>query len=311
MLSVARAVRFEPEQAMATLSDLDKGAAGSQHILRQTFRFGPSLDIPLGEMALGRRYSSSSDPVTRADGLEGMAIAELIMGMVEPGLAHIDSAARGEPGALEAAEWRVILPDLGVLRLPDQERERGRTALRSIARSTTGSAARAAWALSLDGYRSGDSRAGATWQAILGSQTAHDTVSRLSVLLKALSAGANGEYLEALQLSRSSLDVDEAPQIVDPFFRTVLHLERARWAMALGDGALARKELLWSDNADIQGWSTGPAQAAEVDWVAGSYARVLLARLNNCVGIARVDTILRLADKSRFPAADSATACQP
>lgn len=309
-LAVARAVRFDPEQAMATLNDLDSGAASSRHILRQTFRFGPSLDIPLGEMALGRRYSSSSDPVTRADGLEGMAIAELIMGMVEPGLAHVDSAARGEAGALEAAEWRVILSDLGVLRLSNQERERGRVVLRSIARSTSGSAARAAWALAVDAYRSGDPKAGATWQAILESQTAHDTVPRLSGLLKAVRAGASRQYGEALRLSRPSLDVDEAPQIVDPFFRTVLHLERARWAMEIGDSALARHELLWSENADIQGWSTGPAQAAEVDWVAGSYARVMRARLNRCQGLARADTILAAADVSRFPAVDSAKACR-
>lgn len=310
-LGVARAVRFDPEHAMTTLRDLDRAASGGQHILRQTFRFGPSLDIPLGEMALGRRYSSSPDPVTRADGQEGMAIAELITGMVEPGLAHIDSASRGEAGALEAAEWRVILSDLGVLTLSPEERERGRIALRSIARSTGGSAARAAWALAVDGYRAGDPRAAATWQAILGSQTARDTVPRLVSLLNAVRAGAGRQFAKALQLSQPSLDVDEARQIVDPFFRTVLHLERARWAMELGDSALARRALLWSENADIQGWSTGPAQAAEVDWVAGSYARVLRARLNKCEGIARADTILASADQTRFPAVDSARGCRP
>ncbi|HKV70662.1 MAG TPA: serine/threonine-protein kinase [Gemmatimonadales bacterium] len=310
-LSVAREVRFDPAKALQALADLGHADTAGQRILRQTFRFGPSLDIPLGEMFLGQKYAASPDAATRADGYEGLAVAELIMGMTESGLAHADSAVRGEPGVLEAAEWRVILSDLGVIRIPDPEAQRSRDALRSIARSSSGSAARAAWALATDAFVSGDVKTGATWEAVLASQTARDTVVRLSRLLTAVKAGVRGSYAEALRLSQQSLAFDEAPQVTDPFFRAVLHFERGRWGLSLGDSALARREWLWSDNADIQGWSQGPAQAAEVDWVVGSLARVLRARLEHCAGIARADTILQSADAARFPAVDSAKACHP
>jgi len=234
--------------------------------LRQTFRWGLSLNIPEAQADLGLMFSQSQDRDARMDGFEGLAIAELSMGQIQVGLAHADSAALGDVGALEGAEWRVIPAALGVFKLPEQERERGRTRLQSIARSTGGLAARAAWALALDAYLAGDTKTGATWEAILSSQTARDTVPRLRPLLLAVKASS-------LRLSQPLLNLDEAPQIVDPFWRSVLHLLRSRWAPAAGDARPVRCELGWSDNADIQGWSRGPVQASEVDWVIGRAVR--------------------------------------
>ena len=36
---------------------------------------------------------------------------------------------------------------------------------------------------------------------------------------------------------------------------------------------------MWHDNVDAVGWPTGPAQAADVDWALGTYARLRRARL--------------------------------
>lgn len=263
-LKIAAAVRWGGGMPPGSITD-----TALLRTLRQTFRWGLSLSIPVAESTLGAKFSQSPEPSARSDGFEGLGIAELSMGHIEAGLSHIDSAGAGDTGTLEAAEWRVIPAALGAFKVSEQERERGRATLRSFARSTGGLAARAAWALAVDAYLAGDAKTAATWDAILASQTARDTVPRLRGLLAAVKAGASGANQEALRLSQPSLDLDEAPQIVDPFWRSVLHLLRSRWAHAVGDAKTARCELGWSNNADIQGWSRGPAQASEVDWVIG------------------------------------------
>ena len=243
--------------------------------LRRTFRFGLSLDIPNAEGVLGLLFGQDTSAATRADGHEGAGLSYLAIGQTEAGLAQIDSAAVGDQGALESAEWRVLAPALGVFNLPDAERERGRVVLRGLARSTGGVGARAAFALSLDARLAGDARTAATWEAILGSQTVRDTVSWLKRLLTAVAAGSRKSYREAMRDSDPLVAADEAPNVVDPFGRSVLHLMRGRWATALGDQRMAACEWRWTDNADFQGWSTGPAQPAEVDWVFARYARTL------------------------------------
>jgi len=246
--------------------------------LRRTFRFGLSLDIPSAEGVLGLLFGQDTSARTRADGHEGAGLSLLAAGRTDAGLAQIDSVAGGDQGALEAAEWRVIPPALGVFDLPAAERERGRAVLRGLARSTGGVGARAAFALSFDAHLAGAARTAATWEAILESQTIRDTVTWLKSLLAAVSAGARGSYREAMRNSDLLVAADEAPQVVDPFGRSILHVMRGRWATALGDQKTAACEWRWSDNADFQGWSTGPAQPAEVDWVFARYAKSLLGR---------------------------------
>lgn len=274
-LAVARDARFDTVRFKREIAQFADADTALQRSLRQTFRFGLSLELPVAEGMLGQIFVKAPDPGSHSDGFEGWAIAQLYQGQIASGIAHVDSASMGDDGALEAAEWRVIFPALRIFNVPDSVRQRGRETLRAFARTPGGLGARAAWASAIDAYLTGDDRGAATWEAILRSQAVRDTVARLSALLAAVKVGVKGSYRDALRLSRGSLQFDESPQVVDPFWRTCLHLLRARWAQAAGDAATARRERLWSDNADIQGWSTGPAQASEVDWVArGNHAGV-------------------------------------
>lgn len=316
-LVVAHDVRFDPQTAIGKLMGLTRADTTLQRFLRQTFRFGLSLDIPAGEAVLGQAYLGAADPGTRADGREGFAIANLAEGKIRVGIAQVDSAGMGELSALEAAEWRVIPAALGVFALDDGERERGRSALRSIARSQGSNGARAAWALTVEALLKGDAKTASTWEAILASQSARDTVPRLRALLAAVRAGSTGRWKEGVMRSEALTSNDESPQVPDPFFRSVLHMLRGRWFLALGDSIGAEREWLWVYNADLEGWSTGPAQAAEVDGVVGTYTRTIRARLAapRCLDVARVDTITAESDRDLFPIADTARAlaqaCRP
>jgi len=289
-LRLAYLARFDSQPLTDALSHPTPGVLSALRIrfqldspsvagtLRRTFRFGLSLDIPGAEGVLGLLFGQDTSARTRADGHEGAGLSLLAIGQTNAGLAQIDSVADGDESALEAAEWRVIPPTLGVFDLPAAERERGRAVLRALARSTGGVGARAAFALSLGARLAGDGKTATTWEAILGSQPVRDTVTWLKHLLAAASAGARGAYREAMRNSDPLVAADEAPQVVDPFGRSILHLMRGHWAAALGDQRAAACEWRWTDNADFQGWSTGPAQPAEVDWVVARHAKALLVQ---------------------------------
>jgi serine/threonine protein kinase len=84
------------------------------------------------------------------------------------------------------------------------------------------------------------------------------------------------------------LAYDSSGVIDDPFARAVLHLERGRWLLALGDTAKADAELLWYENSDsgIEGWLHSEVQPGEVDAVASAVVRLFPGRL----AMARQDT---------------------
>ena len=65
----------------------------------------------------------------------------------------------------------------------------------------------------------------------------------------------------------------------NPFFRTVLHLLRARWYERTGQTTRAESELMWVENSDVIGYPKGDPQPAEVDWAFAAPAQWRLARL--------------------------------
>ena len=78
----------------------------------------------------------------------------------------------------------------------------------------------------------------------------------------------------------------------------------------------AEREWLWHDNADVVDWPTGPAQAGDVDWALGTYARLRRGglalergdRRGGCGLIRRVQELWTRADAAFAPyraAADS------
>jgi hypothetical protein len=126
----------------------------------------------------------------------------------------------------------------------------------------------------------------AVWMsALLGnsSQLRAGAPHQLKVLLSADSLAAAGQPRAALR-QLDPIDVDAVARQIDPFFRSIVHFQRAAWRAQIGDVEGARSELVWHEHLDLVGVPTGLPQAADVDWAFGTLARWRLARLLDGAG---------------------------
>ena len=185
-------------------------------------------------------------------------------------MAQFDSAVKliadTAEARLQAAEWRVLLPSLGIVGVSDAEAARGRQALEQIAGGQRQD--RALWALGLDALARGDSAGAARWRAALVARQPAG-----GPLVALLDAAAAADPETSLDLSAPGLAFDSAGSAPDPFFRAALHLARGEWAEALGRHADADRSRLWYENTDAVGWPDAVAQPADVDWALGTFAR--------------------------------------
>ena len=269
-LEVAFTARFQPDSLPHLLSRMEPGA---QRDVARTFRFALGFDVPGTQLALGRRLAAAAaePPARRASGHEAAGLALVALGRPAAALAQFDSAAalfRTPSAGLEALEWRILLPALGVPGVPGTEVARARGAL-------AGSPVpRAAWALAVEAYARGDVPTARTWRARLRERAGPSAaLGRLDVLLLALDLAARADVEAALTLSATLLPFDESEQLGDPFARAVLHVRRAQWLTTLGRRDAADREWLWYENSDFEGWLTGEVEAAEIDWALGVWAR--------------------------------------
>jgi hypothetical protein len=107
--------------------------------------------------------------------------------------------------------------------------------------------------------------------------------NELRLLLTADSLAAAGQPRVALR-KLDAINVDSVARAGDPFFRAVVHFQRAAWRAQTDDIAGARNELVWHEHLDVVGIPTGLPQAADVDWAFGTLARWRLARLVDRAG---------------------------
>ena len=108
------------------------------------------LQEALAGMAL--RNGIVLEPHLRGHLHQGRGLALIGLGRVAEGLMHIDSAATlfdADSCRLEAAEWRIVAPALGLPGVAPAERESGRSMLHALV-GDSATRARAAWALGLD-----------------------------------------------------------------------------------------------------------------------------------------------------------------
>jgi serine/threonine protein kinase/tetratricopeptide (TPR) repeat protein len=267
LLGLAFAMRFQPQAENAAASVLQ-----SPFVLGLAARGALSFDMPQVQAELGNRLASlpSVPPAVHGSGEVAQGVALMALGRTTDALAHFDSAARFLPqraeARLQAAEWRVLPAALGLPGIPLAEVERGR---RELAQLTQDSllGPRAAWALALDALRRADTTAAADWSRRIDSDTP------LAWLLQAMRQALSSQFESALKSSEPALAFDSAGRAGDPFFRSALHLQRGEWHLALQQPAAADAAWLWYENLDAVGWPNNVAQAAEVDWALGTFAR--------------------------------------
>lgn len=276
--------RFLPDEAAASRDLLfDASDPALRPALMFVARMGLGFDVPEAQRVLGRRLVEAGQgaATVRAQGYRAQALALLDLGRPRAALGHLDSAAAwgGAAAAIEAAEWRVLAPALGIEGLPRAETEKGRERLREQVAARTEEAGRAAWALAIDAWARGEPDAAQEWRRALDGLEAEAERWRLVPLLDAFEALAQRRYEHALASTESILDDQYAPDQGYPFTRAVLHIARARALEAMGDIAGARLERAWADNQDVAHQLIGPLQAAEVDWVTSPYSDRVRARL--------------------------------
>jgi hypothetical protein len=273
-LSLAYQLRFS-DTPVATAAG---GLGNIPGALALAARGAMSFDLPEAQVALGAALAQAGEgPAQRASGHVGQGVALFALGRARAALAAFDSAAMLFPhpdeAALQAAEWRVVPAALGVPGIEAAERARGReTLLTLVGDSVLGP--RAAWALALDAVFQGDSAEAERWR---GRAVAGD--ARFGPVLEGALQGRAERWRAALVASEPALAYDSAGHAPDPFHRAAVHLLRGEWLARLDRPSDADRSWLWYENLDVIGWPSAEAQAGEVDWALGTWARARRARL--------------------------------
>jgi hypothetical protein len=164
--------------------------------------------------------------------------------------------------------------------------------LEAITGATSGAApsdrARALWMLAQLAWRA---RRGAAGDAARRDLDALQTPAGPLGAMLAVAAGPGMHNLPALALQRSIplVALDSANLGGDPFYRALLHIERAAWLAALGRHEQAVAALRWHENQDFVGYPGKAPQGGEVDYAFATLARWDRARLLAALGPAHRD----------------------
>ena len=289
LLSLGMVCRFEGSVACERALDSALQQAGASQY--PDFAAGPrylmTFDAPAGAVLFGRRFAARDDaPALVESGLVAELSGDLALGLVDSARA----AARTLRG-LERPELTVLPAELdGALLLLDPPEHEAPARWAQIGRdlvahadsrvSSAASRRRAAWMLILLGRR---------WRALPDSERfvplLHGETGQrpLTRLLDADAVARASGTAAALQMTDSltTLQADSLgdPEVVDPFFRTVLHLLRAEWYQRRHDADGEERELHWYENSDVFGRPSGPPQVGDIDWGFGMLARWRLAKL--------------------------------
>jgi tetratricopeptide (TPR) repeat protein len=280
LLQFAIAKRFDPEAAASILGQLFQDPAAIAD-LSTALRLAAMLGVPGTQAEMAMMLLDVAPPAERADLFEARALAWFGLGQIGRALTDFDSAAAraGTPEArVGAAEWRVVPSALGLPGVSERERYRGRRMLQALVDDPS-VGARASWALGLHAATGGAVTESRDHLARLEGRDAKEPAGRLRVLLGAVIDGAEGETNNALLRSLTLLRYDSAGRGGDPFARSALHLLRARWLDQVGRSLAADSALRWYGHVEFTGgYPAGPAQAAEVDWALGTFAKLIRGR---------------------------------
>jgi hypothetical protein len=273
LLNVGFAWRFLPESTAVRITQREIGQPGMQGSadLGAGPRLLPTFDVPRGAIALGQMLATSSSRDLRRSGLVAQTLGALALGHLQDSrnfAAQLIVVAPEADFRLFTAQLQAALAllDSGSVSLAD-----AREGLRP-------------WVASGEVEPLLHDRA--FWMsAMLDRRTVMRSGAplELRLLLTADSLATAGHPRSALLLL-DNVDVDSATRQFDPFYRTIVHLQRANWRAQLGDIEGARAELRWHEHLDVVGLPTDRPQAAEVDWAFGTLARWRRARLLDRAG---------------------------
>jgi tRNA A-37 threonylcarbamoyl transferase component Bud32 len=275
VLDLAWDERFlPPADAARERTEVFSSPDGPSSLVRAV-RLGLSFGLPDAQYAIGEQLAALPDGRMRTIGLTAQALSLLAGGRVAAALARLDDAGRvaGDPEfGFAAAQWRVLLPALGVPGVTEPERAAGRA--RVEGERDPQRTARANWTLLLDALARGTPDVETHRQVLHAAPGA----TGLRALSDALVLAAQGDTTRALALTDSLRHHVLAASVEDPMQRAVLFLRRGEW-LARREPEAADAAWAWYENADLAGWPDGHPQAAELDWALETFARVQRARL--------------------------------
>lgn len=313
-LQLSFAERFAPDKVPN-----EKPSADIFQQIVKVFRWAISFDIPSAQLKYARLVDSLAPyAYVRASAASGEGIALVALGRPLEALASFDRAqvlrATAEAD-LHRAQWRVIPPAMGWYQLPKSEIEQGRRLLVTMLANDS-LAARAAWTLALDAAASNDSLGYAGYYSVLSARGRDPVAGRLRTLLDANTLARGGNYAKALNYSSPLLAFDSAGRVGDPFARAVLRLGRGEWLKHSNQLMEADRELSWYENTDLAGEPTDEVQPIEVDWAAGTIARLRRGWVSlesghfkqGCDHLRRVTQLWNQAEPALRVLADSASA---
>jgi len=261
---------FPPSVAQGvTVQIVNSPEAQSSPILGAGPRMLPTFDVPRGAIALGQILEKNQQHDVRRSALIAEAMSSLAIGRLEDA-GNLASRAADVSSDEELDLFTAELQ--GTLALLDTG---------SVATSAAVESLRP-WSQSKDAKL----RNRATWLSALLEhrwQLGAGLPNELRLLLIADSLAAAGQPRVALR-KLDAINIDSVARAGDPFFRAVVHFQRAAWRAQTDDIAGARNELVWHEHLDVVGIPTGLPQAADVDWAFGTLARWRLARLVDRAG---------------------------
>jgi len=259
---------FPPSEAQPlTVGIANLPEAQSSPILGAGPRMLLTFDVPRGAIALGQILGQNQQRDVRRSALIAEAMGSLALGRLD----DARSLSRKAAAVSSDAELDLFTAELqGAIALLD-----GGTAADALNNLHP-------WSLSKDTQL----RERAAWMSALiehRSQLRPAVAGAPQDLLTADSLATAGQPRAALK-KLDSINVDSVARSGDPFFRTIVHFQRAAWRTRIGDIAGARSELVWHEHLDVVGVPTGLPQAADVDWAFGTLARWRLAQLLDRAG---------------------------
>lgn len=224
------------------------------------------FDAPEGAVWLGGRLAEMRERrhVARS-GLLAQAFGYVLLGRPDSARARLDELLTRYPEpelVLFTAEYTAALAHLDSAGVPSW-REFAEGTLARLAGSG---------GLALAGRE----RATGMLAVLSGSAPARGEAGEFAPLLEASALARRQRWREALG-STAKLVVDPAARFASPVLRALVHLDRADWWVRLGDPDAAARELRWAEHWQVEGFPSGPPQAADVDWSLRALARWRLA----------------------------------